>query len=113
MTVQEIVKLVNAGFTKSEIIALGADQPAPEEQPTPAPAPKPAPAPTPEPAPAPAPAPEKAAPELPAEVANALANINATLAKLQAFAVKTDAQPPQPKDGDYKSILSSVYNKKE
>ena len=98
MTVQEIVKLVNAGFTKSEIIALGADQPAPEEQPTPAPEPAPAPAPT---------------PELPAAVTEALANINATLAKLQAFAVKTDAQPPQPKDGDYKAILSSVYNKKE
>lgn len=110
MTVQEIVKLVNAGFTKSEIIALGADQPAPEEQPTPAPAPEPTPAPAPAPEPTPASAP---AAELPAEVTEALANINATLAKLQAFAVKTDAQPPQPKDGDYKAILSSVYNKKE
>lgn len=112
MNTTDVLNLVNAGFTKAEIMALAADKETkqPAEQPAPENAEQ-------QPAPAKAepqqPAPEKAAPELPAEVANALANINATLAKLQAFAVKTDAQPPQPKDGDYKAILSSVYNKKE
>ena len=41
-----------------------------------------------------------------------LAKVNAALEKMQTFALKTDAQPMQPKD-DFKTILSSVYNKKE
>lgn len=112
MNTNDVLNLVNAGFTKAEIMALAGNEESkqPAEQPAPEKAEQ-------QPAPAKAepqqPAPEKAAPELPAEVTEALANINATLAKLQAFAVKTDAQPPQPKDGDYKSILSSIYNNKK
>lgn len=74
MTAQEIIQLMNGGFTHDEIIALTqtpaaaatdtvpAPAPAPEPQPspvvepTPAPVPAPAPAPAPEPAQAPAPA---------------------------------------------------------
>lgn len=51
MKYEDLMKLVNAGFTKAEIQAMvSAEQPAPE--------PAPAPEPEPEPEPAPAPAPE-------------------------------------------------------
>ena len=47
MTYQETLKLIDAGFTKDEIIAMSA-APAPDPAPAPAPAPEPAPAPAPE-----------------------------------------------------------------
>lgn len=62
MTAQEIIQLMNGGFTHDEIIALTA--PAPDPVPAPAPAPEPQPSPADEPAPAPVPAPAPApAPE--------------------------------------------------
>ena len=53
MKPEEVLALVNAGYTKAEIEQMSNPAPAPE--PAPAPAPEPAPAPAPEPAPAPAP----------------------------------------------------------
>lgn len=56
MKIDDVMKLVNAGFSKDEIVKyFGDDEPAPEATPEPAPAPELAPAPeaTPEPAPAP------------------------------------------------------------
>lgn len=55
ISVDDILKLVNAGFTKAEIMQLGA---APASDPAPAPEDDPAPAPASDPAPTPAPAPE-------------------------------------------------------
>ena len=59
MTAQEIIQLMNGGFTHDEIIALTQTSvPAPTDTvPAPAPAPEPQPTPADEPAPAPAPAP--------------------------------------------------------
>ena len=105
MNVENIIKLVDAGFTKAEIAALIAetpveapkqtvdikDQPAPEK---------------------PAEAPAQPAEGINKDIAAALANINSTLEKLQTFALKTDAQPGK-QTTDFKAILSSVYNKKE
>lgn len=59
MTAQEIIQLMNGGFTHDEIIALvqTPSAPAPDSVPAPAPTPEPAPAPADEPTPAPVPAP--------------------------------------------------------
>lgn len=59
MTAQEIIQLMQGGFTHDEIIALTQTSaaPAPDPVPAPAPTPEPAPAPADEPAPAPVPAP--------------------------------------------------------
>lgn len=54
MKYEDLMKLVNAGFTKAEIQAMvSAEQPAPEQAPAPEPEPEPAPAPAPAPAPEP------------------------------------------------------------
>ena len=62
INVDDILKLVNAGFTKAEIMKLSSADPAgdpvPAQAPAPAQTPAPAPASNPAPAPAPAPAPE-------------------------------------------------------
>ena len=50
MTLNEIIALVNAGFTKDEIAKLSAPTPVPAPAPEPTPAPAPTPAPTPAPA---------------------------------------------------------------
>ena len=50
MNTQDVLKLVNAGFSKQEILALAGMEPKPEPAPDPAPAPEPKPA-APEPAP--------------------------------------------------------------
>ena len=57
MTFEQLMKLLDAGFTKAEIMALNGT-PAPAPQPEPEPEPEPAPAPQPEPEPEPAPAPQ-------------------------------------------------------
>lgn len=58
MTFEQLIKLLDAGFTKDEIMALNGT-PAPAPQPEPEPDPEPAP--QPEPAPAPAPQNDQAA----------------------------------------------------
>lgn len=57
MTFEQLMKLLDAGFTKQEILALNGT-PAPAPQPEPEPEPTPAPQPEPEPQPEPAPAPQ-------------------------------------------------------
>ena len=106
MNVDDILTLVKAGYTKSEIesftqdLSTAAAKPA-EVQPA---------------TPAAAEDPEKKTEEKPAEnteVAKMLAQMNDTLAKLQAFAIKTDGSASKPDNNDYKNILGSVYGKKE
>lgn len=54
MTFEQLMKLLDAGFTKQEIMALnGTPAPAPQPEPEPDPAPVPQPEPQPDPAPAP------------------------------------------------------------
>lgn len=107
MNVEQIFKLVDAGFTKDDIMALAA-----ENQPTEAPKQpedvnnQPAPE-------TPSETPTEPQDDISKEIAATLANMNSTLAKLQTFALKTDAQPGRTDNSDFKAILSSVYNKKE
>lgn len=59
MTFEQLMKLLDAGFTKQEIMALnGTPAPAPQPEPKPDPKTAPAPQPDPEPQPDPAPAPQ-------------------------------------------------------
>lgn len=112
MDAREILALVNAGFTKADIMALTDSNPPIEstaQQTAEASAEKPAEKPAE--ASAEKPAEDKPA-EMPAELAAALNNINNTLAKLQAYALKTDAQPAA-NNADYKTILGSVYSGKK
>ena len=57
MTVDQILKLIDAGYTAAEIKAMES-APDPKPEPAPAPDPKPEPAPAPDPKPEPAPAPD-------------------------------------------------------
>lgn len=62
MTFEQLMKLLDAGFTKAEIMALnGTQEPAPQPEPEPEPAPAPQPEPEPQPEPAPAPQNDQAA----------------------------------------------------
>jgi hypothetical protein len=107
MNVEQIFKLVDAGFTKADIMALIG-----ENQPTEAPKQpedvnsQPA-------AETPSEAPAEPQHNINDEIAATLASMNNTLAKLQTFALKTDTQPGRSDNNDYKTILSSLYNKKE
>lgn len=109
MNANDVLELVRAGFTKEDIMSLAAPAPQAEE-----------PAPQEEVSAAPSVSPIQAAPEAPAPdagavpeaVAAALENINATLSKLQQFAVRTDAQKVQPAD-TYKDVLGSIINRKD
>ncbi len=91
MTVNEIMKLLDAGYTKEEISALDAE-PAPE--PKPAPDPKPEPAPAPEAKPEPAPAPD-AEPTL-ADVLKQMARLTATIQANALAQTQINGQPKQP-----------------
>ena len=112
MNAHEILTLVNAGFNKAEIMSLMGDT-AEKTENGPAEAAKADKDINTQPA-AENPAESVTEPQtaLPPELAAALENINATLAKLQTFAVKTDAQP-QPAANDYKTILGSIINNKK
>lgn len=95
MTIDNIISLVNAGFTKEEIKAMtGAPAPDPAPAPAPAPAPDPAPAPTPDPAPAPTP-----------EYKELLESMKNLIAVVQA-GNRNNTNQPQPKTED--EILDSI-----
>lgn len=93
MDINQIVTLLNAGFTADEIRALQSrDVPAPE------PEPEPAPAPAPDPAPAPAPAPD--------QYAEVLSAISALTAAIQANGIAKSSQPELLQKRD--DILASI-----
>lgn len=58
MTVDQVLKLIDAGYTAAEIKAMEMPAPDPKPEPAPAPDPKPEPTPAPDPKPEPAPAPD-------------------------------------------------------
>mgnify|MGYP003291520206 CR=1 FL=1 len=81
MNQDEVLKLIDAGFTADEIRGMSAKPEAGE----------PAPEGTPEPAPAPAPTPEAKAPEVSAEIQNLteqISKLNETVVKLQEANIK-------------------------
>ena len=97
MKPEEVLALVNAGYTKAEI----------EQMSNPAPAPEPAPAPAPEPVPAPAPAP---APESGnAEILNAIKALeNRFTAAMQAASLSA-AMLNNPSEGDtLESVMAQI-----
>ena len=101
-TLEEVIALSRAGFTKQEILMMtGTPAPAPESQPAPEPAPEPAhapaqdpaPAPAQEPAPQPAPAPQPE-PQQPSNQ-DVLAAINSLTATIQNINRNSAQQPGQ------------------
>ena len=107
MNYEDIILLVNAGYTRDQIAAMQAPAP------TPAPAPAPAPAPTPAPAPAPEPAPTPADPEPPKPqgIEDLSQMLAAEFAKLNDAIVKANLQQAQqPPQESVDDILASIIN---
>lgn len=103
MTTQEILTLINAGYTKAEIDAM--------ENPAPAPAPTPAPVPDPDPAPDPAPAPTPQ-PDAMGQFAGTLQNMltqfgNRMQTIMQGINIAGSEQPKQP---ELQDVVASIIN---
>lgn len=97
MNLERIYKLVDAGFTKDEIVRLMGYKPEAEPAPAPAPTPAPAPAPAPEPAPNP--------------FAETLEAINATLKQMQMANIgASNNQPPRNDDDVANDFLAAIIN---
>ena len=118
MTAQEILQLMQGGFTHDEIMQLvsgstvPAPAPTPEPTPTPADEPTPAPDPVPAPAPAPVPAPEPDQPNLSdliranQELQLKVANLTSTM---QANAIAGSMMPGgMPKQPDAADVLGQI-----
>lgn len=102
MTIDDVLTLVKAGFSREEIAVMAASaEPAPAPEPTPAPAPAPAPEPAPAPAPEPAPQPE-ARPDMLAQI---LERFDTMTQALQASAIRGTQQPPKQTTDD---ILAEI-----
>ena len=99
MKYEEIMNLVNAGFTKDEILRLAGMAPA---EPAPDPEPAPAPAPAPEPAPAPAPAPVPQPQDMLGQI---LGKFDEMSRSMQELAIK-QSQQPKPETAD--DILAAI-----
>lgn len=99
MNLERLYKLIDAGFTRDEIMRLaGYDK---------TPATAPAPATAPEPTPAPAPAPEPA----PNPFAETLKEINATLKQMQMANIgASNNQPPRNDDDVANDFLAAIIN---
>ena len=99
-TLEEVIALSRAGFTKQEILMMTgtptpAPQPAPEPAPEPAPQPAQEPAPQPQPQPAPEPAPQpQPEPQQPSNQ-DVLAAINSLTAAIQNINRNSAQQPGQ------------------
>lgn len=97
MTFDQLMKLLDGGFTKAEIMALNGT-PAPAPQPEPEPEPAPAPQPEPEPQPEPAPAPQ-----------NDQAAILAKLEELNQTIIRSNINNSrQPETEDVQDILATI-----
>lgn len=97
MKFDEIIKLIDAGYTKEEIKAFEAQQDAPlEEQPEEV---------------------QRPAPEAPAEVSKideAIAKLEKLSEGMAKIAILNSQQPPQPDTEDFlASIINPTYHKEE
>ena len=108
MKLDEIMKLVNAGFTAEQIQAL---EPTPEPTPAPAPTPEPTPTPAPAPKPAPDPAPAQAPNDnnIMQTLAGMQQNITQLTATMQAMLLK-GAQTGAPSVETTPEILAHIVN---
>ena len=112
MNLERIYKLVDAGFTKDEIMRLVGYKPAPAPAPAPAPTPAPAPAPAPAPTPAPAPAPATApAPAPDSALVDTLKQMQTTLQQMQLANIgAADNTPPRSDDDIASDFLAAIIN---
>ena len=100
MNIERIYKLVDAGFSKDEIMRLMGYKPTP----APAQAPAPAPAPAPTPAPTPAPAPDSA-------LVDTLKQMQTTLQQMQLANIgAADNTPPRSDDDIASDFLAAIIN---
>ena len=107
MKPEELLKLVNAGFTKQEIMAMFGTAP----DPAPAPAPAPDPAPAPAPAPAPDPEPEPASAPAPDPAAEAIAKLTQQVSNLTSIVQRSNllmSEQPVIKDTKPEDIIASI-----
>lgn len=109
MNTSDIMKLVNAGFTKAEIQAMAAsDTPAPAADP----AADPAPAPADDPAPAPAPAPAADPAPAPADPAgDAISKLTAEVTRLTTLVQKANllnSEQPELKRETPEDVIASI-----
>jgi len=113
INVDDILKLVNAGFTKAEILQLSAAAPAGDPAPAPAPAGDPAPAPAPagDPAGDPAPAPATAPEDLTQKLLNGITGqLQALTSAVQANNIRGASSPvngPETTEDIIKSMFES------
>lgn len=105
MKPEEVLALVNAGYTKAEIEQMSNPAPAPAPAPAPDPAPVPDPVPAPAPAPDPAPAPESGN----AEILSAIKALeNHFTAAMQAASLSA-AMLKNPSEGDtLESVMAQI-----
>ena len=108
MTKEDVLKLVNAGFSKDEIIALvGPSVPDPKPEPAPSPTPEPEPTPAPEPAPQPAPAPEQA--DAIAALTQQVANLTALVQKSNMLRMEQPEVKPESAEDIIANIIYPTY----
>lgn len=116
MTAQEILQLLQGGFTHDEIIALTqapassvpVPDPAPTQEPAPAPADEPSPAPAAEPSPEPDPAPDSIAALLKAQ-ADLQKQVAQLTSTLQANAIANSMMPGgMPSQPDAAQVLGQI-----
>lgn len=109
MNINEVVTLLNAGFTREEILAMtSTPEPAPAPEPVPAPAPAPEPVPAPVPAadaPEPAPAP---VPITGVQAWDALMNEIVSLRQAVQAGNRYSAQQPENKPPDGEAVLANI-----
>lgn len=104
MNLERIYKLVDAGFTKDEIVRLMGYKPDPTPAPAPAPAPTPAPAPAPAPNPSPTPTPDSA-------LVDTLKQMQTTLQQMQLANIgAANNDPPRSDDDIASDFLAAIIN---
>ena len=106
INVDDILKLVNAGFTKADIMQLSSAAPAGD--PAPAPAGDPAPAPEGDPAPAPAPAPEDMTQKLLNGITGQLQALTSAVQANNIRGANAPANAPETTE----DIIKSMFNSK-
>ena len=115
MKLEDVMALVRAGYTKDEISAMTAPEPAPAPAPEPAPAPAPEPAAAPAPEPAAAPAPEPVAAPAP-QLSQTEALLREILGAVQMGNInKATTEPPVEKGADVVTarIINPNYGKEK
>lgn len=107
ISVDDILKLINAGFTKAEIMQLSAGDPAPAPADDPAPAGDPAPAPEGDPVPTPAQAPENLTQKLLNGITGQLQALTSAVQANNIRGANAQANGPETTEDIIKSMFES------